>query len=109
MKKLVLIALMGMFLGIMEVWAVDGETIFNAQGCAACHKPAVSKIGPSLKELAQAYQGKEGQLIGYLKGEAEPIIEQAKASMMKRPLEKTKSLSEEDRKALADFMMSHKN
>ena len=109
MKKLALFALVGVFLGAAVVWATDGEAIFNAQGCIACHKPAISKIGPSLKEIVQAYQQKEDQLIGYLKGETEPIMESAKASMMMKPLEKAKSLSDTDRKALADFIMSHKD
>lgn len=108
MKKLGLIALLGVFLGVAVVGAEHGEGIFNSQGCTSCHKPAISKIGPSLKEITEAYQEKEDQLIIYLKGEAEPIMEAAKASMMKGPLEKTKSLSGEDRKALADFVMSHK-
>lgn len=62
-----------------------------------------------LKEIVQAYQQKEDQLIGYLKGDTEPIMESAKASMMKKPLEKAKSLSDTERKALADFIMSHKD
>ncbi len=67
----------------------------------------ISKANPSLKEIAQAYHGKEERLLSYLKGEAAPIIQPEKARIMKRALEKTKALSDADRKALADFIMSH--
>ena len=84
-----------------------GEAIFEAQRCGACHKPDTGKMNPSLKEIAQAYQGKEEQLIKYLRGEADSIIKPDKASVMSRAVEKTKGLSDEDRKALADFMMRY--
>jgi cytochrome c551/c552 len=82
-------------------------TIFHSQGCATCHKTEVSKTYPSLQDIAHAYQGNEDQLLGYLKGEAQAIIEPTEASRMKRYIEKTKSLSDAERKALADFIMSH--
>ncbi|MCJ7594118.1 MAG: c-type cytochrome [Desulfobacterales bacterium] len=87
--------------------AGQGDAVFEAQKCGICHKVETGQTTPSLREVAQAYQGKEDQLMLYLKGEVEPIIKPEKASMMKRPLEKTKALSDEDRKALADFILSH--
>jgi len=84
-----------------------GEAIFEGQHCGACHKPDTGKMNPSLKEIAQAYQGKEEQLIKYLRGETDPVIKPDKASVMNRSVEKTKGLSDEDRKALADFMISY--
>jgi cytochrome c551/c552 len=50
-------------------------------------------VNPSLTEISQAYQGKEEQLIEYLRGESEPIIRPEKASLMKSKIEKTKNLS----------------
>jgi cytochrome c551/c552 len=86
--------------------ADDGETIFTSLGCTACHKKeSKSKVNPSLAEIAQTYQGKEAQLESYLKGEAASIIRPEKAGMMKRQLEKTKKLSDADRKALADYLL----
>jgi len=91
------------------LYAGQEEAVFEAQRCGICHKPDTGKANPSLKEIAQAYQGKEHQLIKYLKGEAEPIIKPEKGSMMKRYIEKTKALSDEERKSLADFIMSQGN
>jgi cytochrome c len=86
----------------------QGEAIFESNGCISCHKhKGTSGSFPSLSELAKAYKGKKEQLIQYLKGEAHPIIEPEKAGTMKRQLEKTKAMSDSERTALADFMLSH--
>jgi cytochrome c len=86
----------------------DGEAIFKSQGCTACHRPEKSsKVNPSLADIAQAYHGKEEQLMRYLNGESDAIVKPDKASMMKRYVEKTKTLPASDRKALADFIMQH--
>ena len=85
--------------------ADEGETIFKSQGCMSCHKKeSTSKVNPSLTDIATAYQGKQEQLIKYLKGESEAIVRPEKAHLMKRHIEKTKILSEADLKALVDFL-----
>jgi cytochrome c len=92
---------------ISTALADDGEAIFKSQGCMSCHKKeGTAKVNPSLIEIATAYQGKEEQLIKYLKGESEAIVRPEKSSLMKRKIEKTKNLSDADRKALADFILS---
>ena len=87
-------------------WAEDGAVIFKSHGCTVCHKKeSSSKVSPSLTEIAAAYQGKQEQLIQFLNGESESIVRPQKASIMKRYIKRTKALSDEDRKALADFLM----
>jgi cytochrome c551/c552 len=87
-------------------WADEGETIFKSQGCIACHKKeSHSKVNPSLTEIAAAYQGKQEQLIKHLKGESQAIVRPEKAALMKRYIERTKALSDADRKALADYIL----
>ena len=86
--------------------ADEGETIFKSQGCMSCHKKeSTSKVNPSLTEISQAYQGKEEQLVKYLKGESEAIVRPEKSNLMKGKIEKTKMLSGEDLKALTDFLL----
>lgn len=109
MEKIIFFVTAGLILASASVWAGQGEEIFKAQRCDSCHKPETGKANPSLKEIAQAYQGKEDHLINYLKGGGESIIKPEKAGMMKKYLEKTKALSHEDRKALADFIVSHRD
>lgn len=93
-------------LAISAAYADDGEAIFKSQGCKSCHKKeSTSKVNPSLTEIATAYQGKEEQLIKYLKGDTEAIVRPEKSNLMKRQIEKTKKLSEADLKALTDYLL----
>ena len=85
-----------------------GKNIFNAKGCAACHQPTTESVGPSLKRIAQAYAGKEDQLVKFLKGEAQPIVDPAKFAIMKPQLNQIKDLSEQELRDLAAYIMSHK-
>jgi cytochrome c551/c552 len=85
----------------------QGKAIFKSKGCALCHKqdgPSRGSI-PSLSELAKAYRGQKDRLIQYLKGSADPILIPKRAIAMKRPLRKTKALSDSERSALADFIL----
>ena len=107
MGKVFFGGIVSLILVAASVWAGQGEEIFKAQRCSGCHRLETGKATPSLKEIALAYQGKSPQLNNYLRGGAEAIIRPEKAGKMKRYIEKTKALSEEDRKAMADFIMSY--
>jgi len=107
MKKVIATAVLGLAISVTGAMAADGEAIFKSKGCAACHQPTADTVGPSLKKMAQAYKGKEDHLIKFLKGEADPIVDPAKFGIMKPQLSKTKNLSDEELKALAEFMMNH--
>jgi cytochrome c551/c552 len=72
----------------------------------SCHRPKKrSTINPSIVDIAQAYQGNEQQLIGYLNGQADAIVKTEKAARIKRHVEKTKALTNQERAALADFIL----
>jgi cytochrome c551/c552 len=107
----IMIVLAAVLLTTVQAGAEQGAAIFKANGCMTCHKITTggSKINPSLPEIAQAYDGREDQLLNYLKGETKPIVKPQKAHTMQRQLAKISSLSDANRKALADFIMSHKN
>ena len=83
----------------------DHQACFAKSG--GCLKADISSASASLKRVASAYQGKEDQLTKYLNGDAGPIVKPAEGNLMKRAIEKTKALSDADRKTLADFIMSH--
>ena len=86
----------------------QGEEIFKSKGCIFCHKPGRSSgTIPSLPDLAKAYKGKKERLIKFFKGEAQSIVKPERAVTMKRQIEKTKALSDSERTALADFILSH--
>lgn len=105
MRRALFCGILGLLLASATGWGGQGEEMFTALRCGSCHKPETGKTNPSLKQIAQAYQGKKDLLMKYLEGESEPIIKPEKAGMMKRYIEKTKVLSDKERKALADFIV----
>jgi cytochrome c len=110
MKRFVLLTLIGcgcLILGTM-LWAADmgGEATFQSLKCHVCHKPDRRSAGPSLLEIAKAYSGQQPRLAQYLKGESEPLIDLGKQKVMEGKLEKTKEISEAERKDLADYILS---
>jgi len=108
MKKVRLIVLGILFIAPMSFGAENGEMLFKSMGCMSCHHPEkASKINPSLVDIAQAYQGKQPQLIGYLNGQEDAIVKPEKAAMMKRHVEKTKALTDLERATLADFILGY--
>ncbi len=85
-----------------------GKNVFQSRGCAACHLPAAESVGPSLKRIAQAYIGKEEQLVKFLKGDAPAIVDPDRFAIMKPQLNQIKDLSEQELRDLAAYMMSYK-
>lgn len=85
-----------------------GAEIFSGKGvCIACHKPDVKLVGPSLQDIAKIYKEKNGDMVAFLKGEHEPIVDPAQYELMKPNLVLTKSFSDEELKALEVYVNSH--
>ncbi len=108
MKKFMMAAAMGAIVMVGGAFAADGKAIFQSKGCAACHNPTVDTVGPSLKKIAQAYAGKENELIAFLKGQGKPHVDPAKFPIMQPQLNQLKSLSDDEIKALAEYILSVK-
>ena len=108
MQKVSIIVLGILLIAPLSFGKGNGEILFTSMGCMSCHHPEKAyKINPSLVDIAQAYQGKQPQLIGYLNGQEEAIVKPEKAGMMKRFIEKTKALTDQERVALSDFILRH--
>ena len=85
-----------------------GKEIFDGKGaCIACHKPDVKLIGPSLQNIAKIYKDKNGDMVTFLKGEGEPIVDPTQYALMQPNLEITKTFSDEELKALELYIYSH--
>lgn len=110
MKRFALLTLVVcscLMLGTM-LWAAGGggEATFQSLRCYVCHKPDKRSAGPSLLEIAQAYSEQPQQLALYLKGQSEPLIDLGRQKVMERQLQKTKELSDVERKDLAGYILS---
>lgn len=108
--KTVLIVVFAGFLAMTWVCLAEQQgNIFTSLHCGACHKAEEStKAFPSLKEIEKAYEGKEAQLAAYFQGKGQSLVRPDEASRMGKYIEKTKALSDADRKTLVDFIMRHK-
>ncbi len=85
-----------------------GVAIFEGKGaCSACHHPEQKLVGPSLHEMAKIYKDKKGDMISFLKGEAEPLVDPSQYEVMKVNLELTKTFSDEELKALEAYIYSN--
>ncbi|MFH1293720.1 MAG: c-type cytochrome [Pseudomonadota bacterium] len=107
MKYFGLVFLTGFLLVGFNVSAQDGKAVFETLRCGGCHRADKGSANPPLKEIARMYKGKESQLLNYLNGEADSIVNPEKGDRMKRYIEKTKALKDEERKALSEYILSH--
>ena len=87
--------------------AVSGEELFSGKGtCTACHLPDQKVIGPSIAKIAKIYKENKGSIIAFLKEEAEPIVDPSQYETMKTNFAITKKMSDEELKALEEYILS---
>ena len=85
-----------------------GQKLFDSKGnCYSCHKPDQKIIGPSLEEIAKIYKEKNGDIVKFLKEEAEPIVDPAQYPAMKVNFAITKRMSDTELEALEAYIYSH--
>lgn len=84
-----------------------GQEVFEGKGnCFSCHKPDQKIIGPSIQEIAKIYKEKNGDMVNFLKGKGEPIVDPSQYEVMKTNFSITKNLPEEELKALEAYFFS---
>lgn len=85
-----------------------GKQIFEGKGnCTACHQADQKVIGPSIQEIAKTYKTKNGNIITFLKGNADPIVDPSQFSVMKTNFPVTQAMSDEELKAIESYIYSH--
>lgn len=85
-----------------------GQEIFEGKGnCFSCHQPEQKIIGPSLQEIANTYKAKNGNIVSFLKDEADPLVDPSQFEVMKTNFAVTKTFSDEELKALETYIYSH--
>ena len=86
---------------------ISGQELFEGDGnCIACHKSDQKIIGPSLQEIAKIYKDNKVSIVLFLQEKSEPIIDPSQYEIMKTNFAITKSMSEEELKALEDYIFS---
>jgi cytochrome c len=85
-----------------------GKEIFEGKGnCTSCHQPDQKVIGPSIKEIAKIYRNKNADMVTFLKGNGEPIVDPSQFAVMKTNFPVTQAMSDEELKALETYIYSH--
>ncbi|WP_456379606.1 c-type cytochrome [Lutibacter sp.] len=88
-----------------------GKKLFTEKTCATCHNPDMKVIGPSIKEINKIYAEKNGNMVKFLKGEAEAIVDTdpGQVAIMKANLDGfVKDMSGDELAAIAAYMRSYK-
>jgi cytochrome c len=84
-----------------------GKEIFEGKGnCVACHQVDQKIVGPSIQEIAKIYKEKNRNMVGFLKGEGEAIVDPSQFAVMQTNLEITKTFTEEELKAVEAYINS---
>lgn len=89
-------------------FVAKGKSIFEGVGnCKSCHLPDQKVIGPSIKDIAEAYKTAGANMVLFLKAENEPIMDLENFEVMKINLDITKKMSDDELKALEAYILSH--
>ena len=84
-----------------------GAEIFKGKGnCVACHQMDKKVVGPSLQDIAKIYKDKNADMVKFLKGEGEPIVDPTQYEVMKANFAITKAMSDEELSALEAYFQS---
>lgn len=84
-----------------------GQEIFDSKGnCFACHKPEQKIIGPSIEQIANIYKSKNGDIVSFLKGNEEPIVDPEQFPVMQTNFTITKNMTDAELKALEAYIYS---
>lgn len=85
-----------------------GKSIFEGKGnCTSCHQVDQKVIGPSIQEIAKIYKDKNANIVTFLKGNGEPIVDPSQFAVMKTNFPVTQAMSDEELKALEAYIYSH--
>lgn len=92
---------------VVLVSAELGKTLFEGKGtCVACHNPDTKIIGPSIIEIASIYKEKKGDLVAFLKGKGEPIVDPSQYEIMKANFTITKKMTDEELESIKLYINS---
>jgi cytochrome c len=85
-----------------------GKSIFEGKGnCVSCHQVDQKVIGPSIQEIGKTYKDKKGDIVTFLKGNADPIVDPSQFAVMKTNFPVTQAMSDEELKAIEAYIYSN--
>jgi cytochrome c len=86
----------------------SGKELFEDVGnCASCHLPDRKVIGPSVQEIADIYKSADADMVAFLRGQSDPIVDPTQYEVMKTNFAITRKMSDAELKAIEEYMYSH--
>ena len=88
-----------------------GEKLFMDKTCVSCHQLDAKIVGPSIKDIVKVYNEKNLDIVDFLKGTQEAVVETeaGQVAIMKANLDGfVKDLKETELQAIAAYMNSAK-
>jgi cytochrome c len=104
MKKIVMLLPLAAFLATGAVYAQSGEELTVKYKCGTCHKLDKKTIGPAYQEIAKKYAGDAAAPAQM----AERIKKGSRGVWGPAPMTPQANASDEDIKAMIDYIMSLK-
>jgi len=86
-----------------------GKVLFTSKTCTACHAADKKVVGPSIKDIVKKYEETGGNIVKFLKGNSEAIVDTdpAQVAMMKANLTGIlKGIKAEELQAITAYMRS---
>ena len=86
-----------------------GEKLFTEKTCVACHVLDTKLIGPSIKDIVKIYDEKGANMVQFLKGNSEAIVDTdpGQVAIIKANLDGfVKGLTPEELQAITAYMRS---
>ena len=85
-----------------------GNRLFSEKTCIKCHSVSQVKKGPSIKNIVAVYKEKNGNIVSFLKGETDPIMDatpEQKLMMQENIDGFLKTISDEEMNSIATYMI----
>ncbi|MGB5434282.1 MAG: c-type cytochrome [Maribacter sp.] len=85
-----------------------GNRLFSEKTCITCHDVNNKKIGPSVKEIMAIYKERNGDIVAFLKGNAQPIVDTtaSQVAIMQANIDGfLKEISDEELQTIATYML----
>lgn len=92
-----------------DVQIAKGKELFTSKTCVACHGIDNKILGPSVKEIVKVYNDKGANMVKFLKGNGEAIVDTdaGQVAIMKANIDGfLKEMKAEELQALATYMRS---
>jgi len=85
-----------------------GNRLFSEKTCITCHATNSKKVGPSIIDIMHIYKEKDGNIVSFLKGKSNPIVEtdEKQIAIMQANIDGfLKKITDEELDAIATYMM----